>query len=311
MPAKMHPKYKFRVRTAADLKELDAHGTPLFPCACYDGAVKDYFTGQIPWHWHEELELFLVTEGKARVQLDTGSVVLNSGECILLNTNAMHSIRQAPQHPLPLSLHGVPSRLDRRPARGGSSTSGMCCRCSIAPPCALSCFPPNGTLASGVLRAFSRGFSRLRGRGYSGFEFRVRDALSRLWRRLVENFRRTTSSFYRGGHSGQAARLKAMLDYIHAHYSEHITLPDIAAAANISERECCRCFEKTIGMAPVAYVVNYRICAAAVMLEETDLPITTVAERAGFNSPSYFSKVFRRQLNCSPKEYRDRSQTIC
>ena len=102
-----------------------------------------------------------------------------------------------------------------------------------------------------------------------------------------------------------------MLDYIHAHYSEHITLPDIAAAANISERECCRCFEKTIGMAPVAYVVNYRICAAAVMLEETDLPVTTVAERAGFNSPSYFSKVFRRQLNCSPKEYRDRSQTIC
>ena len=141
MPAKMHPKYKFRVRTAADLKELDAHGTPLFPCACYDGAVKDYFTGQIPWHWHEELELFLVTEGKARVQLDTGSVVLNSGECILLNTNAMHSIRQAPRTLCRFrSMVFHPALIGGRPR--GSSTSGMCCRCSIAPPCALSCFPP-------------------------------------------------------------------------------------------------------------------------------------------------------------------------
>ena len=308
MPAKMHPKYKFRVRTAADLKELDAHGTPLFPCACYDGAVKDYFTGQIPWHWHEELELFLVTEGKARVQLDTGSVVLNSGECILLNTNAMHSIRQAPRTRCRFRS------MVFHPALIGGRPEGVIHQRYVLP--VLNCaalrfivFSPMVPWQAVCLEHFQEAFHACEAGGF-GFEFRVRDALSRLWRRLVENLQ-DDLIFYRGGDSGQAARLKAMLDYIHAHYSEHITLPDIAAAANISERECCRCFEKTIGMAPVAYVVNYRICAAAVMLEETDLPVTTVAERAGFNSPSYFSKVFRRQLNCSPKEYRDRSQTIC
>lgn len=308
MESKPHTKYKYRVRTGADLRELEAHGTPLFPCACYGGALRDNFAGQIPWHWHEDLEFFLVTEGRARALLDTGPVTLEAGEGVLFNANALHSIRQLPRTPCAYRSLVFHSALI------GGQPGGAIDQRYVRP--VLNCaalrhivFTPRVPWQAVCLEHFQEAFQACQAGGF-GFEFRVRDALSRLWRRIVENLQ-DELIFYTGDDGGQSARLKAMLDYVHEHYAERISLPDIAAAASISERECCRCFERTIGMPPVAYVVSYRICVATVLLEETELPVTAVSERAGFNSPSYFSKVFRREMGCSPREHREKCQNNC
>ena len=45
-----------------------------------------------------------------------------------------------------------------------------------------------------------------------------------------------------------------------------------------------------------------------ILLRETDLPVTEIAFRAGFHSPSYFGKRFRDQMGCSPQAFRQREQ---
>lgn len=87
-------------------------------------------------------------------------------------------------------------------------------------------------------------------------------------------------------------------------YSEDISLADIAKEAFIGEREALRCFARTIGISPIEYLLKYRIYTAAEMLRNSEQPIAEICLQTGFNSPSYFSKVFCRMLGTTPREYR-------
>ena len=91
-----------------------------------------------------------------------------------------------------------------------------------------------------------------------------------------------------------------MLAFLHAHYGEKITLEEIAQVAAVSTRECLRCFREAIDQSPMEYLITYRIRAARKLLENTDLPVTEVALRCGFNSASYFTKQFRSVCGITP-----------
>ena len=99
-------------------------------------------------------------------------------------------------------------------------------------------------------------------------------------------------------------RIKGMLTYIHTHYQEKLELKDIAAAVGISERECSRCFSKSLGLSPFQYVLNYRIRRAAQLLSETDQTAAEIAYMTGFFSSSYFGKTFKTLMRVTPNEYR-------
>jgi len=99
-------------------------------------------------------------------------------------------------------------------------------------------------------------------------------------------------------------RMKVMLQYIYAHYSEPVTLDDIAATAGISTRECARCFRRAINRPPVRFLIEYRAQMAAMMLIRTDNSISSIAEQCGFVSDSYFGKIFKEIYSCTPRDYR-------
>ena len=61
-------------------RESRAHGKPQFPVACYHD---DLTVDTVPWHWHEELEAAIVTEGRVVVATDQEEMVLHTGEGVL------------------------------------------------------------------------------------------------------------------------------------------------------------------------------------------------------------------------------------
>jgi transcriptional regulator GlxA family with amidase domain len=105
-----------------------------------------------------------------------------------------------------------------------------------------------------------------------------------------------------------AIRIKQMLGYIHEHYAEPLTVSQIAAASAISESECYRCFRKVLDASPIDYLLQYRIRAAAGLLSSSDMSVSDICFATGFNSPSYFAKVFRQELLVSPRKYRSTHQ---
>ena len=94
-----------------------------------------------------------------------------------------------------------------------------------------------------------------------------------------------------------------ILMYIQEHYAEKITLADIAATANICQSECCRFFKKHMNESLFDYLLSFRIEKSLPLLVDQQLSITEISNLCGFSSSSYYTKVFREHMGCTPTAY--------
>ncbi len=110
-----------------------------------------------------------------------------------------------------------------------------------------------------------------------------------------------------GGRDHQVQiRIQKMLSYIQEHFTENISLKQLAASAEISRSEAGRCFKKYYAQSPMSYVTLYRLKYAQELLAKSSLTVNEVASQCGFRDSSYFVKVFRKHLGQTPSEYRFR-----
>jgi transcriptional regulator GlxA family with amidase domain len=97
-----------------------------------------------------------------------------------------------------------------------------------------------------------------------------------------------------------------VLKYVSDHISDALTIEDIADAVGVSRRTFSRAFAKHAHVTPSVFVDQVRIDFARKLLEETDVPMKTVAFRCGFHTPTQMRMTFSRQLGTTPKLYRER-----
>ena len=296
------------ITVAPDLHELTKHGTPIFPCAGYDEDPGKYLVGNIPWHWHEEMEVVLAVEGDTLVICGETEYLLHPGEALFVNSNVLHKLKRAQKN--------APCRINSllfMPEFVASFPQSIIQQRYIAPLVRCS------TMSDVVLRLdvpwqkeaikrFEAAFEAFTSDRY-GYEIRVQVELMQMLLILLENLqdRVCETDLVQNKDS---ARIKQMLGYIHAHYAEPLTVSQIAAASAISESECYRCFRKVLDTSPIDYLLQYRIRAAAGLLSGSDMSVSDICFATGFNSPSYFAKVFRQELLVSPRSYRATHQTV-
>lgn len=92
--------------------------------------------------------------------------------------------------------------------------------------------------------------------------------------------------------------------FIERHYSENITVKNIAKHCSISETHLFRVFKSSLSASPNDYLSEVRIAAAKKLLCVTEMSINEIAFACGFNSLSYFSDCFKRRCNISPSAFR-------
>ncbi len=96
-----------------------------------------------------------------------------------------------------------------------------------------------------------------------------------------------------------------VVQYIEANFNKQITLSDLCnVGGKISEQHLCRVFRAETGKRPFEYIAHRRIEFARTLLTETNLSISEVAARTGFESTSYFHRVWKQYQPISPREYR-------
>lgn len=93
-------------------------------------------------------------------------------------------------------------------------------------------------------------------------------------------------------------------EYIDEHYLENLKLPQIAEALHMNTYYLSHTFKKTIGYSPMQYVTHRRIGEAQNMLLSTDLTVTEIAMRCGWNNSNYFQSVFNNIVGMPPGKYR-------
>lgn len=278
------------------------HGTIAFPIACY---YDDLSQQQVPWHWHEELEAAIVSEGSILLKFASEEMQVSAGNGFFINTGVLHGCHAlTPQ----CRLHSMVfhSRLI------SGSPESVFNQKYIAPITTNKCF--SGILLSkqveweaAVLRLLEGGWQACV-KEPRHFELKVRFAVSNAVADIAAHINampvKASPKSLR-----DSERIKGMLQFIADNYGEKLSIADIARSVSVSESECVRCFRVTIGTTPIKYLREYRIGQASSYLIEGRATIADIASLCGFQDVSYFTKSFREMNGCTPKEYQRRHNT--
>ncbi|GGZ02959.1 GlxA family transcriptional regulator [Streptomyces poonensis] len=105
-------------------------------------------------------------------------------------------------------------------------------------------------------------------------------------------------------------RIEDLRHHIMRSIGEPLTVADLAARAHVSDRQLTRIFKTELGMTPYAYVESVRVEMARNQLESTDATLERVASTCGFGTVDTLVRAFRRRLDTTPTEYRQRFRTV-
>ena len=98
--------------------------------------------------------------------------------------------------------------------------------------------------------------------------------------------------------------LRRAREYVHAHFSENLTLARVARAAGVHPVYLGQIFRQEFGETLGEYLNHIRVRAAAAMLANSDLPLSAVAVDLGFYDQSHFTRIFRQLTGATPGAFR-------
>ena len=98
--------------------------------------------------------------------------------------------------------------------------------------------------------------------------------------------------------------LAPVIEHINNHYGQPIVTGDLAVLVGLSVSQFNRKFKAFTGLSPAAYILTVRINAAKAQLLHDDLTITQIAEDLGFYDQSHFTRLFMKNIGCSPTQFR-------
>ncbi|MEK3882941.1 response regulator [Paenibacillus sp. PL2-23] len=123
---------------------------------------------------------------------------------------------------------------------------------------------------------------------------------------IVTELRKAGSGDGRGFDApGTAHPVDKALDYIRAHYTEPLTLQQVADYVHVSKNYFSILFKKVTGENFIDYVIKLRVQHAKRLLSRSELKVYEVAEQSGFGDVKYFSKLFKKMTGHSPVDYRE------
>ena len=104
--------------------------------------------------------------------------------------------------------------------------------------------------------------------------------------------------------SANLKRLQPVFDFLKNHYHEHIKLEQMAAVAHLHPGYFCQFFKEAVGMSPLNYLSELRLCHIYYDLAEQKLPISEILQRHGYTNAKKFYRLFKERFHQSPTEVR-------
>lgn len=268
-----------------------------FNLTANDGDIHQYATDCIIAHWHQEMEVFISTQGQVRIGIEDQEYLVKEGEGCFINSDILHSF--TPVDSSPCTYHSFVFDTSIVGGAPGSVFDTSYVRPLLESGIPYLQFTPCKEDVP-FYDNFNLAFEACRNEA-SGYEFDVRTALSKILLFLNQKISPVSGA---KASSIQKQHMKQMLLFIDRHLSESFGVAELAGSVNICERECQRIFQRYLHYRPMEYVRRKRIYTSAAKLLACDSPVTDVAFEYGFASPSHYTKQFRELMGMTPTEYR-------
>lgn len=281
-------------------RELEKHGTETFPMTVNHDDLWSFEGKNVPIHWHNDLEINLIREGEAVFQVYQKSYRVRTGEGFLLNRNVPHSCSSPGNEHVRYSTILV--RPDFLYGDFGSDVERKCFQPFLqnsAIPCIyLTGFDENGKEILQKLNQVEEAFDRKR----FCYELKIKGLLCEAFAMILYGHRQELTKFV-PANLQELERLEKMLNYLNMHFTEVISLQDLADQMHLSREVCCRLFKKMTGKTITGYLEEYRVNKSFSLVQSGQYSMTQITEMVGFSNPSRFASAFRKRFGCNPGEY--------
>ena len=284
-------------------RELLAYGTKDFPIAFFDD---DLTKIAVPYHWHNELEIVIITEGTVCVRIAGIEFPLKPGEGYFSNSGILHAeTLTSPaghQHAMVFSPRIISPGDDLvwktfvTPVLGNPRIPFLRLRSSI---------PWQREILNLSETAWNQGVYERK-----DYPLDVRSNLSKAFSIIVNNISdMENEAVYTNSYQRDELRIKKILVFIEKNFDKSVTIDDIACSANISTSTCLRLFIKVLGTTPIRYIMKFRLQKAVEELRKNNgRTVTEIAHSCGFSDASYFNRCFRKEYGTAPLQYISNNQ---
>ena len=249
------------------------------------------------WHYHRELELAAVSQAHGTRFIADSVEPVDGEDLVLIGSNVPHywDLR-GPSEGIVLQWdfprhHGVWGFAESAPlhplleqAKCGLQVRGATAR---------------------VVRGLMKEMLGVSGLGRLALFFKVLHALAEA--SGEELLPVSEKPFSLDGTAQQQEAMALAVSYLLANFRKSIRLDDLLALTAMSRATFARQFQRHAGK-PFSELLNeLRIQSVCRALRETDMPVAVIALEEGFNQLSFFNRIFRRYVGCTPREYRARN----
>ncbi|MBF4692089.1 AraC family transcriptional regulator [Fusibacter ferrireducens] len=256
----------------------------------------------VPWHWHEEFEFCRVIKGTCRFMTPTQTIELKEGDAVFINANCLHMVDlEEGVDEVVYHTQQFSSTLLEGPT--GSVFKHKYILSVSNNPCIQGLFLSGDDSNHLPVIASLESAYTLFLQNDLGYEIYIRNLLSECLLYIIKTFKDEFSPSA-GFSLPINNRIKTMMTFIEYNYMDKISVEDIGKSANVSKRECLRCFSTYLHISPFMYLTHFRIRKAMQLLESSEDSIIQISEACGFSSNSYFGKVFHHHVGSTPNGYR-------
>ena len=241
-------------------------------------------------HTHNHLELFYIVGGKGQFLIQDQLYPVNVNNLVIINPNVTHtevSLNAQPLEYIVLGIEGIEL------AANNNSNGQFNILDHI-----------ESVEISGCLRNILREMEQKN----PGYEDVCQAYMEILIIRLMRSTALAVPSESQTVSTNR--QCAAVRRYIDLHFKEPLTLEQLAEVGHMNKFYLSHAFKKEYGLSPINYMITRRIDESKYLLAETDLSMSQIAQLLGFSSLSYFSQVFHRTQDISPKEYRQSQRNM-
>ncbi len=245
------------------------------------------------WHYHPEYELTLINAGQGKRLVGDSFADFAPGDLVLVGQNLPHTWESAPStRPSEAIVVQFPPEL----------TQPWQALPEMVPVTQLLARSASGlwfkSYPASVAYAI-RSLPGLIGPARIAGLMQVLDTLTTLPAQLLASPYFTPGQRHQDEH-----RVNNVCRYIVEHAAQPITLTEVAAQAHLSPSAFCKFFKRTTGKTFSDYVNDVRVGRACLLLTETEQPVAEIAHQCGFESLTYFNRVFLKKKGLQPRGFR-------
>ena len=252
-------------------------------------------------HWHNSFELIEVVEGKFYCNVDGSEFLINKGNICIINRGRLHHIYTEDYNASMCRKKTIIFNPDYFIKDQNIYEK------YILPLLEKDAFAHiQFNIKKGIgldINTLMKEIEALEDEKPIGYELEEYSLIYKVIRYLYLAYQSSKQSIHTT-YDANVQIQRNMTSFIHEHFNSKIGLEDIAEAGQVSKSTCIRLFHKYTGKSPIDFLNSYRLQMSAEKLVATSEQITEIAYACGFGQPSYFNRLFLKEYNMTPNQYR-------